>query len=946
MSITSMLFHFARNCFIVGIAAMGCGTALAQSAAPPIVQWLTSTPSSVPSGVQTTLRWHVDGADTVTIDHGIGSVAAQGTMLVSTTATTTYTLTATNINGTSTRSHILVVTANRNTSGLRFVNMISPVGGQRFTAPAILRVFAAAFDDGGVNCGVDGSADRCASRVDFYVDDTVMAQVPGVQSEYWVFKATFGGVAAGVHRVWARAIFTNPAAVLDSESMWITVDAPPAYAQTLSLTQDVVLTGTQNYEVLGTATGRTRINGNGHRISAVAGWTGHLTLQFADVFNLGAASDNRPAIDIETNRAVQIEDCIFENTGSVSLFVNGAASASIRRNEFRSNMSMQESQQPEFGSDASYPAIQISGNSTASKFFQGNAVGIGWADFRNADNWLIGGDMDGDSNIVVAPRGGIWAQNMTRTAIRRNLIYHVYYGGWSQGNVMEVDSSSDIVIEHNIIGGGSWPIRGLGGTLRYNLVIDAGHQWLWITGDNASVHHNVFAGGDGDVAGIWTIYEPKNVDVHNNTIDGLGRAGFLPFQVGGNSTVSLKSNAIVNMRDPPAVVIESGGTLAADYNLFSGQQGTPRNYSDNRFPAHDAGVLNSQLNPKFTEASEPWRYSWEDLWSRRITVGQVLANYRTRYTPAAGSPLTDAGDPGSANGNDIGAIGSGQSAIDDLFGLAGVDIVPPAGTILINGGAARTNQSSVTLTLAAVDNASGVVQMRFSNDGMTFGSPQAFATTAGWTLAAGDGTRTVSVQFRDGAGNWSQAFMDGILVAPVSQPLALTDVQSRKPHGAAGVFGLHINPAAAINGPITIEPRVIGAGHLLVFQFDDAITNPGTVSVRDQNNAAIGTAGTPGIGGIGNNEVSVSLTGIPDGRRATVSLAGVNGTLNVSVSLGFLLGNVANSHVVGSADLAALRTNSGSVVRAGNFLYDLNLSGRVTAADIAVIKARNGAVLN
>jgi hypothetical protein len=329
-------------------------------------------------------------------------------------------------------------------------------------------------------------------------------------------------------------------------------------------------------------------------------------------------------------------------------------------------MTMPASQQPEFEPQASYPAIRLAGGSGVPKVFQGNRIGVGWASFRNTDNWLIGGE-GSDGNIVIAPRGGIWVQGTQRTVVRGNLAYHVYYGGWSQGNVMEVDGSDDLVIEHNVVGGGSWPIRSLGGTLRYNLVLDAGHQWLWVTGDDAAVHHNVFAGGDADVAGIWAIYGPQNVDIYNNTIDTLGRAGARPFQVEAGSSVSFRSNAIVT-RDAPAVQV--AGTLDADYNLFSGQAGTPRNYSDDRKPAHDVGALNAQVDPRFSEGPEPWRHAWEDLWTRRISVAQVLANYRERYRPAAGSPLVDAGEPSIA-GNDIGAVGAGAPAGDDLFGLLG-----------------------------------------------------------------------------------------------------------------------------------------------------------------------------------------------------------------------------------------------------------------------------------
>lgn len=97
------------------------------------------------------------------------------------------------------------------------------------------------------------------------------------------------------------------------------------------------------------------------------------------------------------------------------------------------------------------------------------------------------------------------------------------------------------------------------------------------------------------------------------------------------------------------------------------------------------------------------------------------------------------------------------------------DTVPPTGSLSINGGATSTAQTAVTLGLSAVDNASGVTHMRFSNDGNTFGNPIAFASTSPWTLSAGDGVKTVYAQFRDGAGNWSAVVSSTItLVTPPS----------------------------------------------------------------------------------------------------------------------------------------------------------------------------------
>jgi glucose/arabinose dehydrogenase/chitodextrinase len=91
-----------------------------------------------------------------------------------------------------------------------------------------------------------------------------------------------------------------------------------------------------------------------------------------------------------------------------------------------------------------------------------------------------------------------------------------------------------------------------------------------------------------------------------------------------------------------------------------------------------------------------------------------------------------------------------------------VDNQSPTGTVSINGGAAATNSTSVTLTLTATDAVTSVTQMRFSNNGSSYSTAETFAPTKAWTLSNGAGTKTVYVQFRDAAGNWSTAITDTI----------------------------------------------------------------------------------------------------------------------------------------------------------------------------------------
>ena len=82
----------------------------APATAPPSVSLFSVSPRTVTSGWACQLKWSVAGAAKVTLDNGIGSVGTSGSVCVTPTKTTTYTLTATNSKGTVTQSATVVVT--------------------------------------------------------------------------------------------------------------------------------------------------------------------------------------------------------------------------------------------------------------------------------------------------------------------------------------------------------------------------------------------------------------------------------------------------------------------------------------------------------------------------------------------------------------------------------------------------------------------------------------------------------------------------------------------------------------------------------------------------------------------------------------------------------------------------------------------------------------------
>lgn len=197
---------------------------------------------------------------------------------------------------------------------------------------------------------------------------------------------------------------------------------------------------------------------------------------------------------------------------------------------------------------------------------------------------------------------------------------------------------------------------------------------------------------------------------------------------------------------------------------------------------------------------------------------------------------------------------------------------------------------------------------------------------AGWSGGgcAGTGACVVTLTM---ATNVTATFTGGVAM--------LVAVQSRKVH--AGVtYDLPITIGVPINGAITVEPRLIGAGHKIVFQFDQTIAAmlPGSVTT---------TAGTATATASGNQEVIVTLTGVADNQRATISLSNVNGNGTTgTVSMGFLVGDVSSSQRVNASDISAVKARAAGVVTPQNFKYDLNASGAINSQDMSLVKARSG----
>jgi hypothetical protein len=163
-------------------------------------------------------------------------------------------------------------------------------------------------------------------------------------------------------------------------------------------------------------------------------------------------------------------------------------------------------------------------------------------------------------------------------------------------------------------------------------------------------------------------------------------------------------------------------------------------------------------------------------------------------------------------------------------------------------------------------------------------------------------------------------------------------VKSRKYHaGTSKPFDVALDDFLAIGGALSVEPR--SGPHLVVFEFDRPVSSPGSVSIIDSSGASVGSASATSI----ENRVEASINVLPENARITVRLSNVSGTsATASASVGFLIADVTSSRSVSTTDVTNIKGFSGLAVDYLSYIYDLNLSGAVTASDILVAKGRIG----
>ena len=256
--------------------------------------------------------------------------------------------------------------------------------------------------------------------------------------------------------------------------------------------------------------------------------------------------------------------------------------------------------------------------------------------------------------------------------------------------------------------------------------------------------------------GSSTALDPTLVTAHSVTITGLAPSTTYNWRVrsmdaAGNETVSANSTfATAAVSDTTVPTVTWSGPPAN--SILLGTVTLTATASDNVAVGGVQFLLDGNTLLGTEDTTSPYSFSWN---TTTASNGTHTLQARARDT-------------------------SGNTATTAAISVT-VDNLAPTGSVVINSNAAATRNTTVTLTLSASDTQGPVTQMRFSNDGTTFSTAEAYATSKSWALTSGDGTKTVYVQYRDAAGNWSTAATDTIVLdttAPSTSAIAATVVTS------------------------------------------------------------------------------------------------------------------------------------------------------------------------
>jgi len=555
-----------------------------------------------------------------------------------------------------------------------------------YTAGLPFRMLADVRDTNAWMCPPGHPPYVCAgTQESFYIDGQLQGTIPpsGTDFDLWELRLP-SGLAAGDHVITVTYVPYDPnsggggTAITGEIPITIHVDAPPAHANTVTLTRDLTLSGSTDLNW-----NDTTVIGNGFKVVSSPGWAGRVIIQNSFVQGLG--SYGVLGINVATSGSIAIQGTTFEATGAMKFGSQGSAPITVTNNELRSNNLFTY-----VSNDPTVPVVlELDGATSGAKVVQGNRIGSGILMLNGGNSWQVGGLTAGQGNVFMGARAVLELMDSSNDTVQGNYMLHDYHGGFSQGFNLWLQGSSDHELaEHNVIIGGSWPVQSFGGEFRYNMVVDSGHTFWRSSTNNTLIHHNLFVHATGtntEYDGAIQVYGGESgLNIYNNTFDVGGSIGAFDapaFNIGtGSLFYSIRNNLFTNWTDikstnGSAFVSTPDGTLSssrvttADYNAFYNPMAPNSIRYLSGIAQNAPGGHDVQSNPQLSGSPEiPWQISEGCIWLGQDTAGRVLSHYRSLYRPATGSPLINTGSPSDGPNTPIGVIGPDDSNPVDLFG--------------------------------------------------------------------------------------------------------------------------------------------------------------------------------------------------------------------------------------------------------------------------------------
>jgi hypothetical protein len=493
-------------------------------------------------------------------------------------------------------------------------------------------------------------------------------------------------------------------------------------ANTYTASGDIVLTGSDVVSFVGTShASPCKIMMGGARIWAKDGsWTGSFIIQHAIVYDMGRPGYDALNINSAGSQVVTIDDVQFMRSSSLAIQSNGSSTFSITNSLLCNTDSILAAALPNHlavDTPQGQYCVRTSGNSSgATHLIDSNVIRMGVL------NNVSGGPSfvtTISNNIAIGYRVGVFSGS----GIAHHNYSHVNVdvsptrSYWTQVANGYCTGGGDA--HDNVYRSGHWVVYFAGNcNFHENLVLEntgLDHMQSVAPGANgAQIWGNILG---------WTYPAPNRWDLnstcdrgramvehtqsndsvtfHNNTLWNDGPAGCTPatgysLPSTGGTLVDGSANAFGSLQQ---VISRAQGfadsddiapnppyarrAMRMDYNGYSYKSGSPLNYSigttDNAtecnglWGSHDVvgngqNCGNANVDLKFFgvdgSGTMPVGFPWDDteVLSGAVTVQNILDFYRYVFTPRAGSPLLNGGDPTTYPGyQNTGAIQAGPS---------------------------------------------------------------------------------------------------------------------------------------------------------------------------------------------------------------------------------------------------------------------------------------------